>query len=109
LTYSQCGKGAFVPGGLGGLAKFSRSSDHGSVRIKQAGLGLAASAEAGIVGPMADPEKEQPVMLPFADKEGTGWHVIVRYHEGHERRVDGFATEQEALDWMIANAGEVDK
>jgi len=58
---------------------------------------------------MADPEKEQPVMLPFADKDGAGWHVIVRYHEGHERRIDGFATEQEALDWIIANAGEVDK
>jgi hypothetical protein len=72
-------------------------------------LGLAASAEAGIVRRMADPEKEEPVMLPFADKEGTGWHVILRYHEGHERRIDGFATEQEALDWMIANAGEVDK
>jgi hypothetical protein len=77
--------------------------------MRQAGLGLAASAEAGIVGRMADAEKEEPVMLPFADKEGTGWHVILRYHEGHERRIDGFATEQEALDWMIANAGEVDK
>jgi hypothetical protein len=109
LTYSQCGKGVFVPGGLGGSAKFSRSSDDGPVRIKQAGFGLAALAEAGIVRPMADPEKEQPLMLPFADKEGTGWHVIVRYHQGHERRIDGFATEQEALDWMIANAGEVDK
>src|SRR6202451_3289132 len=96
FTYSQSGK---LPLGLGG----------GSGAIGQAGLGLAASAEAGIVGPMADPEKEQPVMLPFADKEGAGWHVIVRYHEGHERRIDGFATEQEALDWIIANAGEVDK
>ena len=76
---------------------------------RAAGLGLAASAEAGIVGRMADAEKEEPVMLPFADKEGTGWHVIVRYHEGHERRIDGFATEQEALDWIIANAGEVDQ
>jgi hypothetical protein len=83
--------------------------DSGSVRTTQAGLGLAASAEAGIVRRMADAEKEEPVMLPFADKEGTGWHVILRYHEGHERRIDGFATEQEALDWMIANAGEVDK
>jgi hypothetical protein len=63
----------------------------------------------GHIRPMADPEKEQPVMLPFADKAGTGWHVIVRYHEGHERRIDGFATEQEALDWIIANSGEVDK
>ena len=48
-------------------------------------------------------------MLPFADKEGAGWHVVVRYHEGHERRIDGFATEQEALDWIIANSGEVDQ
>ncbi len=43
-----------------------------------------------------DSQKEEPVMLPFADKEGTGWHVIVRYHEGHERRIDGFASEKEA-------------
>jgi hypothetical protein len=58
---------------------------------------------------MADPEKEQPVMLPLADKTGPGWHVIVRYHQGHERRIDGFATEQEALEWIVANSGEVDK
>jgi hypothetical protein len=58
---------------------------------------------------MADPEKEQPVMLPFADNDGTGWHVIVRYHQGRERRIDGFATEQEALEWIVANSGEVDK
>jgi hypothetical protein len=92
-----------------GIGKFPLSSDNGSVRIRQAGLGLAPSAEAGIVGHMADAEKEQPVMLPFADKAGTGWHVIVRYHEGHERRIDGFATEQEALDWIIANSGELNK
>jgi hypothetical protein len=91
------------------IGKFSLGSGSGSVRTRQAGLGLAASAEAGIVGRMADPEKEQPVMLPFADKEGTGWHVIVRYHEGHERRIDGFATEQEAVDWIMANTGEVEK
>jgi len=58
---------------------------------------------------MADIEKEQPVMLPFADKGGAGWHVVVRYHEGHERRIDGFATEQEAMEWIIANSKEVDK
>jgi hypothetical protein len=63
----------------------------------------------GHIRPMAEPEKEQPVMLPFADKAGTGWHVVVRYHEGHERRIDGFATEQEALEWIVANSGEVDK
>jgi hypothetical protein len=57
---------------------------------------------------MADSD-EQPVMLPFQDKEGTGWHVIIRYHAGHERRIDGFATQQDALDWIIANSNEVDK
>jgi len=57
---------------------------------------------------MAD-SKEQPTMLPFQDQEGNGWHVIIRYHQGHERRIDGFSTEKDALDWIVANAGEVDK
>jgi hypothetical protein len=53
--------------------------------------------------------QEEPVMLPFPNKEGPGWHVLIRYHAGHERRIDGFATEQEALDWIVANAGQVDE
>jgi hypothetical protein len=57
---------------------------------------------------MTDSE-EVPVMLPFQDKEGTGWHVVIRYHAGHERRIDGFATESEALDWIVANSTQVDK
>jgi hypothetical protein len=57
---------------------------------------------------MADSE-EEPVMLPFQDKVGTGWHVVIRYHQGHERRVDGFATETEALDWIIANSKQAEK
>jgi hypothetical protein len=57
---------------------------------------------------MADPEAE-PVMLPFHDQVGPGWHVIIRYHAGHERRIDGFASEKEALDWIIANSKQVDK
>jgi hypothetical protein len=48
-------------------------------------------------------------MLPFKDKAGPGWHVIIRYHEGHERRIDGFASEQEAQEWIVANATQVDK
>jgi hypothetical protein len=80
-----------------------------TLALALAALALAALAERGIFGPMAEPEKEQPVMLPFADKEGTGWHVVVRYHEGHERRIDGFATEQEAMQWIVANAKEVDE
>jgi hypothetical protein len=52
---------------------------------------------------------EQPVMEPFPDKAGTGWHVVIRYHEGHERRIDGFATKSEAVDWITANAAQVDK
>jgi hypothetical protein len=57
---------------------------------------------------MADP-KEEPVMLPFPDKEGTGWHVVIRYHQSHERRTEGFTTEKEALEWIIANSGQIDK
>jgi len=52
---------------------------------------------------------EQPVMLPFQDKDGTGWHVVIRYHTGHERIVEGFATEEEALNWIITNAAQVEK
>src|SRR5580704_19588252 len=57
---------------------------------------------------MADSE-EEPVMLPFQDKGGAGWHVVIRYREGHERRIDGFATENEALDWIVTNSKQVDK
>ena len=91
----------FVPGG----ARLSPNFAGPAV----AGRRFARRAERAIFGAMADPEKEQPVMLPFADKTGTGWHVIVRYHEGLERRIDGFATEQEALAWIVTNSGEVDK
>jgi uncharacterized membrane protein YhaH (DUF805 family) len=57
----------------------------------------------------AKPVKEDPVMLPFQDKDGTGWHVVIRYHMGHERRIDGFAAQDEALGWIVANAREIDK
>jgi|ERR1700730_10428901 hypothetical protein len=57
---------------------------------------------------MADSE-EEPVMLPFRDKMGTGWHVVIRYHKGHERRIEGFTTEKEALEWIIANSKQVDE
>jgi len=55
------------------------------------------------------PSDEKPVMEPFPDKTGTGWHVIIRYHEGHERRIDGFATKDEAVEWIVANASQVDE
>ncbi len=58
---------------------------------------------------MAADANEEPVMLPFPNKEGTGWHVIVRYHQGHERRIEGFATKNEAVDWITENAGQVDE
>lgn len=69
---------------------------------------LETAPDKGHTAEMADSE-EKPIMRPFPDKEGTGWHVVIRYHEGHERRVDGFATEAEALDWIIANSEELDK
>jgi hypothetical protein len=52
---------------------------------------------------------EEPVMEPFEDMSGTGWHVVIRYHEGHERRIDGFASKSEAVDWITANSTQVDK
>ena len=52
---------------------------------------------------------EEPVMEPFPDQTGTGWHVIIRYHGGHERRIEGFATKAEAVDWIEANATQVDE
>jgi hypothetical protein len=69
---------------------------------------METEADSVHIARMADSE-EEPVMLPIQDKSGTGWHVVIRYHEGHERRIDGFATETEALDWIIANSGQVDK
>ncbi len=57
---------------------------------------------------MADSD-ETPVMLPFQDKDGPGWHVVIRYHEGHEREVTGFSTEKEALAWIIDNTTQLDK
>lgn len=95
-------KAAFVPAAGLIIPNFAQPVELGPQR-------LASRAERGIFGRMVEPEKEEPVMLPFADKEGTGWHVVVRYHEGHERRIDGFVTEQEAVDWIMANAKEVDK
>jgi hypothetical protein len=57
---------------------------------------------------MSDSE-EKPVMEPFPDKTGTGWHVIIRYREGHERRIEGFSTKDEAAEWIVANIGQLDK
>ena len=53
--------------------------------------------------------KEQPVMQPYPDKLGTGWHVVIRYPKEPEREITGFSTEEEALDWIIANADELDE
>jgi hypothetical protein len=53
--------------------------------------------------------EEEPVILPFRDKDGAGWHVVIRYRAGHERRIDGFATEEQALDWIVTNSKQVDK
>ena len=103
-------KGGFCSRRLSGHRRYfaqfgAQVSPNKAGRICTCGLGRG-----GHIRPrMVDAEKEEPVMLPFADKEGTGWHVVVRYHEGHERRIDGFATEQEAVDWIMANSKEVEK
>jgi hypothetical protein len=35
--------------------------------------------------------------------------VIIRYHHGHERRIDGFASEDEAARWIVENASQLDE
>jgi len=67
---------------------------------------LESKTARGHTGRMANSD-ERPVMEPFPDKTGTGWHVVIRYREGHERLIDGFATKAEAVDWIEANAGQV--
>lgn len=70
--------------------------------------GLEADSGRAHIAAMTESE-EQPVMEPFPDKAGPGWHVVIRYHEGHERRIEGFASKAEAVDWITQNATEVDK
>jgi hypothetical protein len=73
----------------------------------RARTGLASDPPTVLVGRM-DKSKEAPVMQAFPDKGGAGWHVIIRYHQGHERRIDGFSSEDEAMEWIVANSHELD-
>lgn len=70
--------------------------------------GLEAKTVQVHIARMPDSD-EIPVMEPFPDKAGTGWHVVIRYHEGHERRIEGFATKNDAVDWITANTTQLDK
>jgi hypothetical protein len=76
---------------------------------------LAGAAKGGIFGRMAGSEDKPvvlpltlPLMLPFRDKEGTGWHVTIRYLD-RERCVEGLATEDEALEWIAGNFNQFAK
>ena len=81
----------------------------GRLRMRsQCEAGLEPAAILAHIARMTKP-REEPVMEPFPDQTGTGWHVIIRYHEGHERRIEGFATKAEAVDWIEANATQVDE
>ena len=50
----------------------------------------------------------QSVTEPFPDKTGTGWQLVIRYREGPERLIEGFASKAEAggLDLDQRRAGE---
>ena len=48
-------------------------------------------------------------MLPFKDPSGSNWHVVIRYHTGHERRIEGFSSEDEAMRWIVENADQVEQ
>jgi hypothetical protein len=76
--------------------------------MKEAATALESCRPRAHIAAMADSD-ELPVMEPFPDKPGTGWHVIIRYHRGPERRIDGFATRDEAMDWIATNATQLDK
>ena len=67
---------------------------------------LESAAALAHTAAMTHPE-ETPVMEPFPDKTGTGWHVVIRYREGHERLIEGFSSKAEAVDWIEANVGQV--
>jgi hypothetical protein len=83
--------------------------------VSQFEFQLAGAAPEAAYSGMANSEEKpatplltMPLMLPFRDKEGVGWHVVIRY-AGHERRVDGFATEGEASEWIASKFNQVDK
>jgi hypothetical protein len=107
----------FLASGIvGGIWGFFYNDIH-SGRLRREGYQVVAPAPVTATTTEADgahgvgmaDSGEVPVMLPFQDKEGTGWHVVIRYHAGHERRIDGFATENQALEWIVANSQQVDK
>ena len=91
----------------GGMA--ASLGNRGSTRLpRRPKAGLEAETAQVHIACMPDSD-EKPVMEPFPDKVGTGWHVVIRYHEGHERRIEGFATKNEAVDWITANTTQLDK
>jgi hypothetical protein len=101
---------------IGAIWGFFYNDIH-SARLRREGYQVVAAGPVtatttgadGAPGVAAAASDEVPVMRPFQDKEGTGWHVVIRYHAGHERRIEGFATENEALEWIVANSQQVDK
>jgi hypothetical protein len=86
----------------------NKTRGRGASRLCPPYSALAAETILAHIARMTKPH-ETPVMEPFPDKEGTGWHVIIRYHEGHERRIEGFASKAKAVDWINANATQVDE
>ncbi len=76
-------------------------------RVKPGGDdGVESTAAPAHTAAMTHPE-ETPVMEPFPDKTGTGWHVVIRYRDAPERLIEGFASKAEAVDWIEANATQV--
>ena len=90
------------------MGKAKRTHDNiRSVSDKQRGHGaepVNGRASRGPVGAFAHPVLAAGRM---GIQAGTGWHVVIRYREGHERLIEGFAAKAEAVDWLEANAGQV--
>ncbi len=68
---------------------------------------LESKTARGHTGHMANSDEIPAVMEPFPDKTGMGRHVAIRYREGRERLMEGFATKADAVDWIEANVAQV--
>jgi hypothetical protein len=50
-------------------------------------------------------EQRKPKYGLEPDDNGTGWHVVITRPNGRVERRDGFVSDSEAHDWIVANSG----
>jgi hypothetical protein len=52
-----------------------------------------------------DDHDRKPTYKPAANEGGPGWHVVITWPDGRTEVQGNFASESEALDWIVANSG----